>query len=173
MSAFNFRIRFVHFVTAGLVVGSLIFTGASFAKNLKIISPKIFAGDEAFLNGISQAQQGDFEKQVIHEALADKPVMESKLDYLSLSPPEYPKLARAKGWEGTVLLKVLVDENGRPSGVWIEKSSGYPLLDFSAQKAVQKWKFYPAQHEHIPYACLTFVPVQFVLSELDSPQSSY
>ncbi len=108
MSAFNFRIRFVHFVTVGLVVGCLVFTGASFAKNPKIVSPKVFAGDEAFFNRISKAQQGDFEKQVIHEALADKPVMESKLDYLSLSPPEYPKLARARGWEGTVLLKVLV-----------------------------------------------------------------
>ncbi len=44
----------------------------------------------------------------------------------------YPPLARQRGWEGTVLLGLRVESDGRLDGIHIEHSSGYPVLDHSA-----------------------------------------
>lgn len=97
----------------------------------------------------------------------DFKITSSKLDYLQVTVPEYPKLARKKGWEGTTLIKALVSENGVPVQTVVEKSSGHPMLDNSAKEAVKQWKFYPAQYENVSYASLVLIPVQFVLSESD------
>lgn len=94
-------------------------------------------------------------------------IASSKLDYLQVTKPEYPKLAREKGWEGTTLIKALVSENGVPVETFVEKSSGHSVLDDSAQEAVKQWKFYPAYYENVPYASLILIPVQFDLSESD------
>jgi protein TonB len=38
--------------------------------------------------------------------------------------------------EGTVILRVAVDDSGSPTGVWVEETSGFPILDQAAQKQV-------------------------------------
>ncbi len=79
-------------------------------------------------------------------------------------PPEYPRLARWRGWQGTVLLGVVVDEKGRPLEVMIEKSSGYPLLDRAARKTVRGWSFIPASRGRRPVRARIIVPIRFVLT---------
>lgn len=44
----------------------------------------------------------------------------------------YPPLARQRGWEGTVLLGLRVESDGRVGKIRIERSSGYAVLDHSA-----------------------------------------
>ncbi|MBS1186824.1 MAG: hypothetical protein H6R04_842 [Burkholderiaceae bacterium] len=74
-------------------------------------------------------------------------------DYLASNrKPEYPLLARQNDEQGTVLLRVLVSENGRASKVQLAQSSGYPLLDQSALSAVQSWRFRPATRNSQPVA---------------------
>ena len=87
----------------------------------------------------------------------------NRLDYLKVTPPVYPELARQKGWQGTVVLKTLVEKNGTCTQVVVEKSSGYVALDEAALKAVKNWEFYPAHIGNSPYAVLARVPVRFVL----------
>lgn len=91
-------------------------------------------------------------------------VSAEKLDYLELSSPDYPKIARAKGWEGTVILKALVEKDGTCTNAVVEKSSGFKALDESAVQAVKQWKFSPARMGNTPYASLARIPVQFVLT---------
>jgi protein TonB len=68
------------------------------------------------------------------------------------------------GIEGTVLLKVLVDETGQPVDVAIERSSGDRRLDKAAREQVlQRWRFHPAQRGGRAIAAYALVPVEFSL----------
>ncbi len=90
-------------------------------------------------------------------------ISEAKPDYLNNPAPAYPAEARRKGWEGTVVLKALVDKNGFPQEVKIEKSSGHYSLDKVALEAVKKWKFHPAKLGSMPVESSVVVPVRFDL----------
>ena len=77
----------------------------------------------------------------------------------------YPDLARRRGWEGRVLLRVVVDITGAPSEIAIGRTSGYRLLDESAMAAVQRWRFEPARLAGIPVVATIDVPVAFRLTD--------
>jgi len=77
--------------------------------------------------------------------------------------PPYPVIARRRGWEGEVLLRVGVEGEGRVSAVEVDRSSGYPVLDRSALRWVETWRFAPATVDGSPVACEVIVPVRFVL----------
>jgi TonB family protein len=77
--------------------------------------------------------------------------------------PIYPRLARKKGWEGTVLLKAKVEKDGMASQVKIEDSSGYSILDNSALYTVREWQFSPAQSGPLRFSSWIRIPVEFQL----------
>ncbi|MEW6186021.1 MAG: energy transducer TonB [Thermodesulfobacteriota bacterium] len=77
--------------------------------------------------------------------------------------PYYPAAARDQGWQGTVLLKVNVLKDGSVGSLALQRSSGYPVLDRSALKAVRDWKFIPAKKEGQPVEMEVQVPVKFRL----------
>lgn len=91
----------------------------------------------------------------------------SRLDpaHLKNPTPVYPTIAREEGWQGTVILKVLVDAEGRSANVQILKSSGYKVLDHSALKAVRKWRFLPARTGSFSFSSWIKIPIRFVLVE--------
>lgn len=79
--------------------------------------------------------------------------------------PTYPTMALRRAQEGRVLLRVLVDEQGRPAQVSVEQSSGFRLLDESALKIVQsRWHFVPAQRNGVAVAAYALVPVVFQIA---------
>lgn len=80
-------------------------------------------------------------------------------------PPVYPKLARKRGWEGTVLLEVDVDRDGMVASVRVRTSSSYTLLDREALAAVKKWRFKPGTIGGRPTDTKVMVPVHFMLQE--------
>ncbi len=84
---------------------------------------------------------------------------------LSNPAPRYPYRARANNEEGKVVLRVHVDLHGNPSRVETHTSSGYRRLDNAAKKAVQKWKFQPAQAAGVVTEGVALVPVTFVLTQ--------
>ena len=55
-------------------------------------------------------------------------------------PSHYPRIARRKGWEGTVLLRVRVGKDGLVRKAWVERSSGHFILDQAAMDAALKWR---------------------------------
>lgn len=78
--------------------------------------------------------------------------------------PRYPSSSIRRGEEGLVLLRVLVDAQGRPQEVSIERSSGHTALDRSARDTVlQRWRFRPAQRDGHDVAAWGLVPVRFTL----------
>lgn len=58
------------------------------------------------------------------------------------SPPEYPSIARAMGYQGRVTLLLEVMPDGRCGTVDITRSSGYSVLDLAALKAARGWVFF-------------------------------
>ena len=84
-------------------------------------------------------------------------------DYLSNPRPAYPPLARRRGEEGQVLLRVLVSTGGRAAQLELQQSSGSALLDEAAQAAVRQWKFVPAQRGGVAVESRVLVPIVFRL----------
>ncbi len=84
-------------------------------------------------------------------------------DYDGNRPPAYPPLAREKGYEGTVYLRVEVRGDGRVGGLTIDRSSGYEILDRAAAESVKAWTFLPAQKGGKPVTSWVLLPVKFML----------
>jgi protein TonB len=80
-------------------------------------------------------------------------------------PPDYPELARRRGWEGRVVLKVAVSLVGDALAVDVMRSSGREVLDVAAQHAVAAWRFRPATVAGVPVAGSVEVPVTFRLTD--------
>ncbi|MBM0107417.1 energy transducer TonB [Steroidobacter sp. S1-65] len=78
--------------------------------------------------------------------------------------PTYPSSSRRAGEEGTVRLKVLVDEKGRPRDVAVATSSGFARLDQAAMEAVRKWRFVAATDGTNPISAWTHVAITFRLT---------
>ena len=86
------------------------------------------------------------------------------LEYEMAPPPPYPVMALREGLTGTVTLRVLVDVDGRPIDVQIERSSGHRLLDAAARKQVlAKWRFKPALENGRAVQAIGLIPIDFNL----------
>jgi protein TonB len=78
--------------------------------------------------------------------------------------PRYPRSAMRAGQSGTVVLKVLVDEQGWPRQVEVETSSGHRELDRAAREQVlSAWRFHPATDQGRPVSAYALVPIAFSL----------
>lgn len=85
------------------------------------------------------------------------------VEYLHAPEPEYPPLARRMGEEGRVTLRVLVNENGRPTRVDVQKTSGSPRLDEAARQAVLRAMFKPHMEDGRATTVYAIVPITFHL----------
>jgi protein TonB len=83
--------------------------------------------------------------------------------YKQNAAPPYPRKARRLGYEGIVMLKVLIDENGRVDDLMVFKSSGHSVLDRAALSAVRKWLFEPGTEGGINKKMWVKIPVRFDL----------
>jgi len=92
----------------------------------------------------------------------------SKVAIVRFVKPIYPSVAKEAGWEGIVMVRVLVQTNGLPGEVTVQKSSGYSILDKAAMEAVQQWRFKPAKDGNILINKYVDIPLKF---ELHSQQS--
>ena len=91
--------------------------------------------------------------------------IEASLAYRS-APLQFPVQALRQHMQGTVLLRVLVDETGKPVDVQVEHGSGHALLDRSAREQVLAgWRFHPAMVNGKAVRAWARVPVNFALSE--------
>lgn len=77
--------------------------------------------------------------------------------------PEYPVIAKKRGYEGEIVIDVFVLENGNVGELKLFKASGYKVLDNSAISAVRKWKFIPGKDNGEPISTWVKVPISFKL----------
>ena len=84
--------------------------------------------------------------------------------YKETPKPFYPEHARREGQQGRVLLRVLVDQEGRSKSVEVSRSSGSETLDRAAVEAVRLWRFAPARYGDKPVESWVRIPVDFRLT---------
>jgi protein TonB len=82
-----------------------------------------------------------------------------------LNPPiPYPRAARRRNCQGTAILDVLVTREGRVADIRLHQSSGYALLDRSAETHVKTWRFQPARRGGQTIEMWVKVPVRYELN---------
>jgi TonB family protein len=83
--------------------------------------------------------------------------------YKQNASPDYPLRARRMGYEGLVMLKVLVDVTGRVEDLEVVSSSGYAILDNAAIASVKKWVFEPGAEGGKKKKMWVKIPIRFEL----------
>jgi periplasmic protein TonB len=79
---------------------------------------------------------------------------------------DYPEDARREGWEGTVMIEVAVDEQGRPKSSRVQRSSGFAILDRAALDNIQRrCRFHPARRGERRVETSIKIPVVFRLAD--------
>lgn len=89
---------------------------------------------------------------------------DDELDYLDAPPPRYPRAAKQARVQGTVLLWVLIDGEGRPREVRVHQSSGHEQLDQEGRQAVMGWRFRPHRRDGVAQTVQAIIPVHFKLN---------
>lgn len=90
-------------------------------------------------------------------------IIEAEPLYRENPEPRYPRMARKRGHEGTVILSVLVSKDGKVTNLWVFESCGYKILDNAALKAVADWTFEPGRQGDDAVEMWVQVPVRFEL----------
>lgn len=112
----------------------------------------------------STYQEADIDVAVAFDIEKKTPaVREAAPLYRVNPPPEYPGIARKRGYQGTVVLEVLVDQNGRVGDLRLFASSGHSILDRSAMASVKGWLFEPGMKWGKKIDMWVRVPVRFEL----------
>jgi protein TonB len=83
--------------------------------------------------------------------------------YKKNPPPEYPRKARRRGYQGIVTLAVLVDVDGHAKKLKVARGSGYRLLDRAAVRSVRNWEFEPGSKNGHCIEMWVEVPIRFRL----------
>jgi protein TonB len=78
--------------------------------------------------------------------------------------PVYPRFARRIGKEGTVMLRLTLDEGGSLKNVELLEKAGHGF-DEAAVAAVRASRFRPALRHGRPVSCRAILPVRFELQD--------
>lgn len=135
-------------------------SSAKKASNLKLTKDTKKNGHELSSN-ISTVKPNSGQDQA--KAIAGINTELAYPDYNLNPKPRYPRVARKRGYEGEVKLKVLVLENGKVGQIEIIRPSGYEVLDDSALEAVKNWVFVPGRENGKEISSWVTVPITFQL----------
>jgi protein TonB len=91
-------------------------------------------------------------------------IMQAKPVYRINPPPLYPKIARKRGYQGNVVLEVLIDKQGKVTDLRVYSSSGHSILDKAATASVKKWLFQPGMRGSEKIEMWVRVPIRFRLN---------
>jgi periplasmic protein TonB len=89
----------------------------------------------------------------------------SAVQFIVPPQPEYPRLSRRNRETGVVVVRVLVDTEGLPRSLQVEKSSGFERLDAAAVLALQRARFRPHTENGQPVEGWARVPLDFSLEK--------
>ena len=113
----------------------------------------------------SRYQKADIDVAVAVDIKGKTPVVRKAFPLYRVNPPpKYPRLARKRGYQGTVVLDVLVNQNGRVGDLRLFTSSGYSILDRKAMESVKVWFFEPGMKGDKKLDMWVRVPIRFELN---------
>lgn len=133
-------------------------SGKNKAAHSTLVAPSV-RSEEATRASSSHAQQ----RVLVDRPRGGQQASGSKVEIIRFVKPAYPSVARDAGWEGTVIVRALIQTDGLPAEVNVQKSSGHSILDKAATKAIQQWRFDPEKDGNIPIAKYVDIPLKFEL----------
>jgi len=90
--------------------------------------------------------------------------LQQKAKAVHCPSPSYPRAARERKMEGTVILRLGVEADGSINSIRIVQSSGHRLLDRAAMKTVRKkWEFTPSVEQGLPIESSLDIEISFRL----------
>lgn len=94
------------------------------------------------------------------------PVQVSDLDAraVTIVPPKYPFESRRRREQGTVVLAITLDPDGKVASVGLSRSSGFDRLDKAALDAVRRWRWSPTIRAGEAVAVRGIVEIPFELT---------
>lgn len=110
------------------------------------------------MNEASQALLGDVKSSVMTSDSVDqkpKPTHQPQ--------PKLPPRIVQKQIEGKVLLRLLVDEDGRVERIRVMQAEPQGLFEESVKEAARQWRYQPAQYKGKPVKTWIEVPMNFKL----------
>lgn len=93
----------------------------------------------------------------------ERQVSIQQVEYLAPPVLNYPLTARRLRQQGQVLVRVRVDERGRPEQALLQQSSGSRALDEAALAAVAATRFKPYREGGVPRPFWVVMPLEFSL----------
>lgn len=87
-------------------------------------------------------------------------------DYDRNPKPNYPLIARRRGYEGQVVVDVFVLRDGKVGDLKLSHTSGYEVLDKSAINTVKDWIFVPQKNNGEPVSSWVKIPIKFKLTDI-------
>jgi len=114
-------------------------------------------------NGLGASDAGSGSSHGTGASADGSPFIQAR--YRNTPQPAYPENARREGREGRVLLRVLIDEQGKSKTVEVTRSSGSAALDRAAREAISRWRFDPAYSGEKPVETWVNIPIDFRLMD--------
>jgi len=96
-----------------------------------------------------------------HPARNDSVWVERLPEAMGKVPPEYPDEAQRLGEDGDVLIKALIDKDGKVAETYVIQSC--PDFDGAALAAIKQWQFKPALSRGQAVAVWVMVPFRFTI----------
>lgn len=85
--------------------------------------------------------------------------------------PRYPQEAFIAAVQGTVLLSILIGEDGEVAEIRVAQS--IPMLDDAAVACVRQWRFEPGRRNGRPCAVAAAAPITFAIGQHDRTRIGY
>jgi peptide/nickel transport system substrate-binding protein len=90
-----------------------------------------------------------------------KPSVITRAEATKRVEPQYPAAAAEFGAAGTIVVRVLVGEDGRVKETQLLKTFGNPACEQAALNAARQWQFNPATKDGIPFEQRVSIPFTF------------
>ena len=142
------------------------YTSINYVKKIKLQKYDI----EQIVNDSQDQIKSKFNKESSGNTNISRPTSKKiksrakyKIGTIENPHPEYPIIARKKGWQGRLLLAVHIDKNGNVLNVHVKETSGFEVLDKVSVKTIRDWKFLPARHGDSNVEDNINIPVSFKL----------
>ena len=119
------------------------------------------ASQEADYKNEGQAKKNPEIEKTLDFTTKNYPDNANPPELLEFQRPVYPKDLRERDVEGKVILKILIDKEGKVQEIQIFESSGYETFDQIAVKSVWQWRFKAARKENQQRESWVLIPINF------------
>ncbi len=96
---------------------------------------------------------------------APQPKLVSGVEYVRSPQPEYPSLSRRMNEAGRVIVRVLINPQGRPEQALVQVSSGFARLDQAAINSALAALFKPHTENGVALHVYALIPITFELTQ--------